>query len=550
MNNQLADNQLISDQLISDQSDQSIVQQSTNDQLVNQDEIPLFDESSNFNTFSAGQMDNAMLNRYILENNNLNQQVNAQTYEQFIQQNRSKVYLFKPKQILDPATVDTSQTNFELHQNHLTLPTKSTLSKSFPKLYKQLYQPDQPHPLQRNVQQFFRSNVDAASGDLQSDDPTRPGNAEKIEISTKTIKAVPLGEAYADDVRTISPSIFESKASYDKTPGDESGNKSGLIRSASSDKNESLIKSAMLIRNQTSSIQIDSLPDVTNKSSSSSSTKKRMLTYKDFKYLSPIEFKVMKIDKSKFNRYVPKIVYSKTKKKNKRKTTDNLNSNSNGNQNNNQNNNQNENQNENSNERGFESLKLIPVSYVVDDLTNQDYYATPDLYSNNALSLFYNLNSVDLIGTLIDNLINGSPTNVLNLYPDLVRNLPELLLNNGLFLTNVDKRSGKRSLTDRKRIEELKKEKTNQIRQLLGVMQLKELADQLKQKSTNRDLNSKLIELLKQNDKVKKLLLNGQLDAKKLDSNSKEIYEKEQSKPKCLDLNNSTICFTKLESVD
>ena len=526
-----------------------------NGQQLN-DELNL-DESTSDNEYAFNE--NAILNKIILENNNLdfNKQ---QNYQQFIQQNRSKVYLFKPKQVLDNVYADQES----IRQNHLNLPTRSTLSKSFPKLYQQLYQLDKS-PFKRDLHQFFRSNVDNLSTNLQFNGNDKSSNAKGIEISIQTIQNVSLDKANLNHVHTIS----KDATKYD-TINKNPLSKTMLINTESSNKNEqSLNKSDMMIKDakfeNQASIQVD---PILNRTSLIKNKKlldyKDYKDYKDFKRLHPIEFKIMAVDKNRLNvkRYIPKIIYSKAKsKKNQKKIK--------------------------SDEQLNNNVKLIPI--IIDDNlmnannllnTDQSSYYTPeslysDSYQNNYqdnldLGLFYNLNSFDLINTLIDNLISNLPSNLINLSPnllnalpnDLPRNIPDII-NKGLLMNDdVNKRTDKKlnkksNKLDKKKLDELKR--SNQIRHLLNAIQMKELADQLNADELNGESNKNyLIELLKQNvilknylNKLNKLEL-VPASKKKLDKNKNKDknLKKEtiENRSKCVELNNSTICFTNLQN--
>ena len=223
------------------------------------------------------------------------------------------------------------------------------------------------------------------------------------------------------------------------------------------------------------------------------------------------------------------------------------------------------------------------------------------------MSLLYNLNSFDLIGTLISGLIGnlpnlpaGVPNNLLDFSLDLPRNLPDLI-NEALLVGEKDesnrrleKRARKKSeKKDKRRVDELKREQFAQVRQLLGKMQAKELVELLllnADRSTNGEsgdaqpTKSQLIELLKKNAKVHSLLSglsklypNSDFDLSKLDLGKLEFdkldnlkkfnrlskdaqtnarkekrarKEEGSDQPKCIELNNSTICFTNIDGVD
>lgn len=538
-------------------------------------------------TFNDKNLDYSLLNRYILENNNIylpDNQVNQQDPNEDQQNNdhRSKVYLFKPKQISETTSLESDQGL--RHLSHLSLPTKSTLSKSFPKLYKQLYQLDKS-PLQQNLNQFFRSNMDDLSASQRLNDPFKQINPERIEVFAKTLQALPLSEKSTSDRNKVSSNMvrFQSVDTFadnktevgglssfdDENYEGRSGNSEkskNSIRSESSNKNESLIKNEA--KNQTS-VKIDDLFENQNKKLNRIKKGKK-LTYKDLRALSPIEFKSVKIDKAKFNskRYVPKIIYSKTKKgSNKQSSIDN-------------------------------ELKIVPISYVpIDDnlllnqlidnseLNNQNSinFATtnlPDMYPLSNLGLIYNLNSLNLIGTLIDNLISNLPANLLNNFSnDLPPNLPDNL-NSLLIANNVNKRLDLlNKKLKKKRKEEIRmKEKSsnNRAKNLLSILEIKELHG-----GGGAGFNDAILEKMKSNSKSdinilekskgkydKKAELHAKwlkwlnnltrMDIKKLESLNKDIRQSNYvlkneekinfTKPNCLEFNNSTICFTGIEN--
>lgn len=657
--------------------------------------------------------ENVRLNKLILENNGLSvghhslisdnygppdgyYQDDLQSFQQQVQQNRSKVYLFAPKQILDTSASSQDDAD-QLRESHLSLPTKSTLSKSFPQLYKQLYKLEKS-PLQRDLQQFFRATVDLPPTGSPFTAADRPFNAKGIEanaqVSTQTVQNLPLAEADPYDGRSVQTDFArlstagtfgaEQSQSYgrdhrklidetdryerqftrgyqrdpygDPNDGDKyygvndedsrrivgRGNATNAINTESSNKNESLVKSDLLTRNENqTAIQIEYL-------------KKRgkKLTYKEgrnfLKYISPLEFKVMKMDKSKFNtkRYVPKIIYSNQRGKSKKKRNKNVDAaddqnigrntgqnepdgqnKSNGNSDNYLNENNPNDQTLTSNNdltNNPNNLKLIPVSYLLDanGMLNGNlvgvsplngYQTAPEsaLYPD-SLSLLYNLNSFDLIGTLIGSLIsnlpnlpNGVPNNMLDFSLDLPRNLPDLI--NEALLVGVNRdggrdessrrlekrvrsRKGKNDKKSNKRqIEEMKR--SAQMRQLLNAIQVKELAellllnsnaDQTNGEPAGEQTKGQLIELLKKNAKVNSVLSglrqlypNSDFDLSKLDLskldlgklkkllskvNKDSAMERDARKdqrahenadqPKCFELNNSTICFSNIDGMD